>query len=170
MSVSSHDIDMAIRELKEYQMSLERKVKQLAERLATMGATKVSIGFSHAIYDGPEDHEITVEQTEADPITYQVRISGSTVLFIEFGTGVTYQEQAHPQNSKFGMGPGTYPLGVGHWNDPRGWWFRYPNSGGSARRGNYKHTYGNPANAVVYNTGKDLRGEIERVAREVFGK
>lgn len=126
-----------------------------------MGATSVSIGFSRAFYDGPNIYNVTVEDTPSGG--YKIVVNGDSVAFVEFGAGVRYGE-GHPQASEFGVGPGTYPSGKGHWNDPDGW---YLPKGKWAADGT-RHTYGNPPNMPMYNTATDLRNEVERVAREVF--
>lgn len=141
--------------LKEYKKWLKEKTDELCKRLADMGAVKASLYFSRAIYTGPEDHEISVVPKDGG---YAVRADGETVLFVEFGTGLI--GYGHPESS--GLGPGTFP-GKGHWSDPNGWWLpREKNNGHS------QHTYGNPPNAPMYNTVKELEMELARVVKEVF--
>lgn len=156
VSLSEASIDAAIKQLNDYKDSLNRKAQELCERLAYMGATNISIGFSRAIYTGPMDFSVSVEQLT--PNKYRVVADGETILFAEFGSGITYGG-GHPLNSQFGYGPGTYP-GQTHALTGKGWYLPKDKGGG--------HTYGNPPNMPVYNTAKDLRNEIERVAREVF--
>ena len=156
VSLNTQSIDAAIKQLGEYNKQLDRKVDTLARRLAEMGAINVSIGFSRAIYDGNNDFDVSVEGENGK---YNIIVAGKSVLFVEFGAGVTYG-YGHPEADKHGMGPGTYPDGKGHWNNPSGWWIPKSKGGG--------HTYGNPPNMPVYNTAKDLRNEVERVAMEVF--
>ena len=143
-------------ELKDYQKWLEQKTEELCRRLAEMGAVKASLEFSRAIYTGNEDHEITVEACDGG---YKVRATGSTVLFVEFGTGLI--GYGHPE--PHGMTPGSYSdtVGKGHWDDPSGWWL--PRNGGHSQ-----HTYGNPPNMPMYNTVKELEQELVRVVKEVF--
>ena len=141
--------------LKDYKKWLKQKSEELCMRLAEMGAVKASMNFSQAIYTGIEDHTITVVKKGGG---YAVRAEGETVLFVEFGTGLI--GYGHPESN--GLGPGTYP-GVGHWDDPNGWWIpRDKNNGHS------QHTYGNPPNMPMYNTVKELEQELERVVKEVF--
>ena len=156
VELSEASIDAAIKQLNDYKNSLNRKAQELCERLADMGATNISLGFSRAIYTGPMDFSVSVEQLT--PNKYRVVANGETILFAEFGTGITYGG-GHPLNSQFGMGPGTYP-GQTHALTVKGWYLPKDKGGG--------HTYGNPPNMPVFNTAKDLRNEIERVAREVF--
>ena len=157
MSLSTKSINAAIKELKAYRKSIDGKVDTLCRKLAEMGAVKVSLGYARAIYNGDKDISVSVEKTDKG---YSIIASGESVLFVEFGAGVTYGS-GHPQAAEFGMGPGTYPNGKGHWDDPKGWWIPEEHGGG--------HTYGNPPNPVMYETARDLKDEILRVAREVFG-
>lgn len=143
-------------ELKEYQRWQKGKAKELAERLAMLGATVASIRFSRAIYTGEKDAVVTVEAVTNG---YKVKANGESVLFIEFGAGITYGS-GHPEAGQFGMGPGTYPDGKGHWNDPNGWWI--PKSAGGG------HTYGNPPAMPMYEARKAIEQELPRIVKEVF--
>ncbi len=143
-------------ELMVYRKWQEEKARELAERLAALGATVASIRFSRAVYTGKKDVEVTVE---ALPNGYKVKADGESVLFIEFGSGVTYG-YGHPEAGKFGMGPGTYPDGKGHWDDPKGWYL--PKSAGGG------HTFGNPPAMPMYEARKAIEQELPRIVKEVF--
>lgn len=157
ITVKVNGLTETLRRIEEYKNGVQRKANELARRLAEMGATNVSLMFARAIYDGQNDFNVTVEDTNSGG--YKIVVNGETVAFVEFGAGVTYG-YGHPQAGQFGVGPGTYPSGKGHWNDPKGWWIPRDKGGG--------HTYGNPPNMPMYNTAADLRREMARVAREVF--
>jgi len=156
LTLDSASIDAAIAELKSYNAWVKTKADELARRLADMGAVNVSLGYSRAVYTGLNDISVTVEQRGVN--SYAIVANGEAVLFVEFGAGVTYG-YGHPEPSVEGvpMGPGTYPNGKGHWDDPRGWWI----PGG-------EHTYGNPPSMTMYLTAKDLRNQLESIAQEVF--
>lgn len=158
IDLSPSSIDRAIRELEAYKRSLEEKGRRICERLAIRGAMIATAGYNTAIYDGPKDVEVSVEET---PEGYKILADGETVLLLEFGAGIRYGD-GHPLNGAFGMGPGTYPDGKGHWDDPKGWWL--PKSAGGG------HSYGNSPSMTMYETGKTLREQIEEVAREVFAE
>lgn len=143
-------------ELMVYRKWQEEKAWELAERLAALGATVASIRFSRAVYTGKKDVEVTVE---ALPNGYKVKADGESVLFIEFGSGVTYG-YGHPEAGEFGMGPGTYPDGKGHWDDPKGWYL--PKSAGGG------HTFGNPPAMPMYEARKAIEQELPRIVKEVF--
>lgn len=143
-------------ELTVYRKWQEEKARELAERLAALGATVASIRFSRAVYTGKKDVEVTVEEL---PNGYKVKADGESVLFIEFGSGVTYG-YGHPEAGEFGMGPGTYPDGKGHWDDPKGWYL--PKSAGGG------HTFGNPPAMPMYEARKAIEQELPRIVKEVF--
>ena len=143
-------------ELTVYRKWQEEKARELAERLAVLGATVASIRFSRAVYTGKKDVEVTVEEL---PNGYKVKADGESVLFIEFGSGVTYG-YGHPEAGEFGMGPGTYPDGKGHWDDPKGWYL--PKSAGGG------HTFGNPPAMPMYEARKAIEQELPRIVKEVF--
>ena len=143
-------------ELMVYRKWQEEKARELAERLAALGATVASIRFSRAVYTGKKDVDVTVEEL---PNGYKVKADGESVLFIEFGSGVTYG-YGHPEAGEFGMGPGTYPDGKGHWDDPKGWYL--PKSAGGG------HTFGNPPAMPMYEARKAIEQELPRIVKEVF--
>ena len=144
-------------ELVVYRKWQEEKARELAERLASLGATVATIRFSRAVYTGQKDVEVSVEEL---PNGYKVKADGESVLFIEFGSGVTYG-YGHPDAGEFGMGPGTYPDGKGHWDDPKGWYL--PKSAGGG------HTFGNPPAMPMYEARKAIEQELPRIVKEVFG-
>ena len=143
-------------ELVVYRKWQEEKARELAERLASLGATVASIRFSRAVYTGPKDVDVTVDEL---PNGYKVKADGESVLLIEFGSGVTYG-YGHPEAGEFGMGPGTYPDGKGHWDDPKGWYL--PKSAGGG------HTFGNPPAMPMYEARKAIEQELPRIVKEVF--
>ena len=156
LNLSEQSINSAIKELRAYKEWVARKTDELCERLAEIGATKVSIGYARAIYSGDKDIAVTVEKTSNG---YSIMANGESVFFVEFGAGATYG-YGHPEAKEHGMGPGTYPDGKGHWDDPSGWWSPRDHGGG--------HTYGNPPNPVMYETGKELGQMVLEIAKEVF--
>ena len=119
-----------------------------------LGATVASIQFARAIYNGSNDISVRVDNTGSVAVIYA---EGETVAFVEFGAGATYG-YGHPQAGEFGVGPGTYPDGKGHWNNPKGWWY-----------GSGQHTYGNPPSMGMYRAVQEMTEKVTQIAREVFG-
>lgn len=143
--------------VRQYKEDFAKKEAEFLRRLADIGVRVASAGFATADYDGVNDVSVSLEKTENG---YAVVASGSTVGFIEFGTGVRYPEW---DNSGMMYTPpphGSYGKGQG--KNPWGWWFR--GSEGAVAR----HTYGNqPAEAL--RTARDQMVEqVIEIAREVF--
>lgn len=153
VELNTASINRAIKKIRKLDAEWDRKIDEVIRRLAELGATKASLGFSRAVYTGDNDVSISVEPTENG---YAIIAAGEAVLFIEFGSGVTY---GYGYPVPINYGPGTYP-GKGHWDDPNGWYLPKDKGG--------THTYGNPPSAAMYQTGKELQQEILRIAREVF--
>ena len=139
--------------LLEYAAWVERKSAELRSRLASLGATVASLRFSRAIYNGTNDVSVRVDDTGSKAVIYA---EGESVAFIEFGAGATHG-YGHPMASKFGVGPGTYPDGKGHWDDPNGWWYAHG-----------EHTYGNPPAMAMVAARDAMVEELTTIAREVF--
>lgn len=152
-------IDAAYRMVEQFKRDFKTKERELVRRLAEIGVQVAQSEFSSAAYDGTADVVVRLEQTSSGAA---VIASGTTVGFIEFGTGVK-----NPEWNGAGMeftppAHGTY--GKGHGKQPWGWWFN-PSDGGKA-----VHTYGNaPAEAMVA-ARDNMIERVTQIAREVFNK
>lgn len=153
VELTGRSIGNAVKELHRYADWVTAKEAELRSRLAMLGATVASIQFARAIYTGSNDVTVRVDNTGSVAVIYA---EGEAVAFIEFGAGATYG-YGHPQAGEFGVGPGTYPDGKGHWDNPKGWWF-----------GSGQHTYGNPPAAAMYSAVQEIAENVTKIAREVF--
>ena len=150
-------ITKAIQLLKQYERDFLTKEREFVRRLTEIGVSVAELGFSMADYDGTKDVLIAETQngTRAVVIAY-----GTTVGFIEFGTGVKFKEYDSSSTEFTPPAHGTY--GKGRGKNPKGWFFK-EYEGGVARR-----TYGNPpAEAML--TARDVMVErVVQIAREVW--
>lgn len=153
IELTNDSIGAAMKELRRYKKWVVKKEAELRSRLAMFGATVASIQFARAIYNGSNDITVRVDDTGSVAVIYA---EGQTVAFIEFGAGATYG-YGHPQAGQFGVGPGTYPDGKGHWDDPNGWWY-----------GSGQHSYGNPPAMAMYKAVQEITENVTKIAREVF--
>lgn len=153
VELTNESIAAAMKELRRYKKWVTQKEAELRSRLAMLGATVASIQFSRAIYNGSNDVSVRVDNTGSVAVIYA---EGETVAFIEFGAGATYG-YGHPQAGEFGVGPGTYPDGKGHWDNPKGWWY-----------GSGQHSYGNPPAMAMYSAVKEITENVTKIATEVF--
>lgn len=155
IELTNDSIKAAMKELRRYKKWVTQKEAELRSRLAMLGATVASIQFARAIYNGSNDISVRVDNTGSVAVIYA---EGETVAFVEFGAGATYG-YGHPQAGEFGVGPGTYPDGKGHWDNPKGWWY-----------GSGQHSYGNPPAMAMYSAVKEITENVTKIAREVFAE
>lgn len=158
MSLSASSIDSAIAELKAYRSSLERKKDKLLEELANIGVKEASIRFTTAMYDGVNDSSVTLKNI---PDGYCILAEGKAVAFIEFGAGVYHNPgEPYPNPRPSGI------VGIGEYGKGRGkrqaWGFKDDS-------GELVITHGNPAAMPMWYASEEMRSNILKIVREVFG-
>ena len=153
--LDNSSISAAVSELRRYAAWVERKETELTTRLSQIGLNVAKVKFYSAAYDGTNDVTVRVEQEGS---TAWIYAEGTKLLFIEFGSGMTYG-YGHPEAGKHGYGPGTWsdgPNGKGHWDDPHGWWYAG------------KKTLGNPPAMAMWGAVQEMTEQVTKIAREVF--
>ena len=158
MSLSTSSIDNAIKELKSFRDSLERKKDKLLEELANIGVKEASVRFTTAMYDGVNDSHVSLETTNNG---YVIVASGHAVAFIEFGAGVYHNSgEPYPDPRPEGIvGIGEYGKGYGK---RQAWGYRN-------ETGELTITHGNPAAMPMWYASEEMRSKIAKIAKEVFG-
>lgn len=165
--LDKRSIAKGISDLKSYKKDLRKKADELCEKLAEYGADVVGTEYSSVeewvSKSGNPDFSIEVLKRRKG---YTIQATGEDVLFLEFGSGATYGDTHTDYADSEGMvveggnapyGPGSYPEGKGHWNDPNGWYVMH----------NVK-SYGNPATAGMYTAKAEMERKIKEFAKEIF--
>jgi hypothetical protein len=150
-------IENAERIVQQYKRDFEAKEQEFVRRLAEIGVSVASAGFSTADYDGVNDVVVSLEKTATG---YNVVASGKAVGFIEFGTGVRYPEWDGSDVEYTPPPHGSYGKGQG--KNPWGWWFKQ--SDGAVAR----HTYGNQPAEAMLTARNTMIENVTRIAREVW--
>ena len=159
-----------ISQLKSYQVHLDRNSERLTGELVNIGFNAMWDRVGNVVYDGNHDDLHVASETKGAEGT--ITFYGEAAAFVEFGTGVFYPDD-HPKAAEFGAVRGAYVKGQG--SDPP-WIYVGPHGSNGIVLAHKKDgrevvaSMGNPANCVVYNTGKDLRQIAESKAKEVFSK
>lgn len=164
---SQRGIDTLLREIESYTVWLKERSQVLLDRLAQAGFEVASARFAKAAYDGTNDASVSME-TRGDGVRAVVAV-GASVLFIEFGTGVTYPDN-HPQAAELGMKRGEY--GQGHGKQSSWGYYGDPGTNGVVKMkkdgSTVVITHGNPANMPMYETVKELEAMLPELVKEVF--
>ena len=165
--LSQRGIDTLLREIESYTVWLKERSQVLLDRLAQAGYVAASARFTKAAYDGTNDASVSLE-TRGDGVRAVVAV-GASVLFIEFGTGVTYPDN-HPQAAELGMKRGEY--GKGHGKQSSWGYYGDPGTNGVVKMkkdgSTVVITHGNPANMPMYETVKELEAMLPDLVKEVF--
>ena len=158
MSLSASSIENAIAELKSYRDLLEAKKYQLLQKLAYIGVKEAYVRFTTAMYDGINDSSVTLEPVAGG---YCIKAEGKAVAFIEFGAGVYHNPgEPYPNPRPSGIvGIGEYGKGLGK---RQAWGFKDD-------AGNLVITHGNPAAMPMWYASEEMRNNILKIAKEVFG-
>ena len=167
VSLSQRGIDTLLREIESYTVWLKERSQVLLDRLAQAGFEVASARFAKAAYDGTNDASVSME-TRSEGVRAVVAV-GASVLFIEFGTGVTYPDN-HPQAEELGMKRGEY--GQGHGKQSSWGYYGDPGTNGVVKMkkdgSTVVITHGNPANMPMYETVKELEAMLPDLVKEVF--
>lgn len=165
--LSQRGIDTLLREIESYTVWLKERSQVLLDRLAQAGFEIASARFAKAAYDGTNDASVSME-TRSEGVRAVVAV-GASVLFIEFGTGVTYPDN-HPQAAELGMKRGEY--GQGHGKQSSWGYYGDPGTNGVVKMkkngSTVVITHGNPANMPMYETVKELEAMLPELVKEVF--
>ena len=165
--LSQRGIDTLLREIESYTVWLKERSQVLLDRLAQAGFEVASARFAKAAYDGTNDASVSLE-TRSEGVRAVVAV-GAAVLFIEFGTGVTYPDN-HPQAAELGMKRGEY--GQGHGKQSSWGYYGDPGTNGVVKMkkngSTVVITHGNPANMPMYETVKELEAMLPELVKEVF--
>ena len=165
--LSQRGIDTLLREIESYTVWLKERSQVLLDRLAQAGFEVASARFAKAAYDGTNDASVSLE-TRGDGVRAVVAV-GASVLFIEFGTGVTYPDN-HPQAAELGMKRGEY--GKGHGKQSSWGYYGDPGTNGVVKMkkdgSTVVITHGNPANMPMYETVKELEAMLPDLVKEIF--
>ena len=158
MSLSVDSINNAIKELCAYRDSIEYKKDELVRRLGEIGVREASVRFTTAMYDGVNDSDVSLESSKGG---YVIVARGHAVAFIEFGAGVYHNPgEPYPNPRPSGIvGIGEYGKGLGK---RQAWGFKDDS-------GELVITHGNPAAMPMWYASEEMRSNILKIAKEVFG-
>ena len=167
MKIQITGLDTLISKMESYSQSFPSRIRTFLDRLSVIGLQIASVEYANAQYDG--DNDVTVSAYFESDNRVVVSANGQAVLFIEFGTGVTYTEE-HPKANELGMIRGSYGQGKGS-NES---WTYYGSEGTNgivireSDKGNVVRTRGNPPVNAMYKASKEMLNEIENIAKEVL--
>lgn len=165
IKLNTASIDEAIAQIEDYKASMEQKCVEFARRLAELGLDVVRAAYVGASYAGTNDIEVHLEFEDN---RCRIVASGSTLGFIEFGTGVAYplgefaDQAGAPPHGTYGQLRGAtgnkwvYKGDPGNLGEP------------DSKRPGLVWTKGNPPANAFPQAVEAMKAEAEQIAKEVF--
>lgn len=158
VGLSVSEFKKAAEEVEKYKKEITRKTRKLAERLAEEGVELAKIKISE--YPAIDTGELlnSMQAEAGDVIQYGSKWIVFTdcphAAYVEFGTGIVGERDPHPDTSLVGW---RYDINE---HGEAGWHY-YKN-------GEWHWTKGMQSRPFMYETGRDLRMKVSRIAKEVF--
>ena len=160
----SRSLDKAIQQIRQYQNSLNDKCTEFVRRLAEVGIPVIDENIAAAQGDSDKGHNTYIKINSFGSYSQaELIVESNSILWIEFGAGVHFNghlgSSPHPKGEELGYTIGSYGKGQGK-ND---FWFYYADSGEAVM------SHGTQATMPVYKAGLEIKRQILKIAKEVFG-
>ena len=172
MNLSTSSINETIKKLKELEKNIDKANDKIVNELSNLGLKEIQSNYSTTGYqDGNNDVSFFQKGSSRKRI---IGVSGSQVLYNEFGTGTEGQNSSHPEKGKYGLrGYNTGPKIRQNNSDtstaskfgiPKGGLYWIYNDGSQLI-----YTQGIPAGRQVYNAKKVLQKKKQEISKKVVG-
>lgn len=165
VELSEDGLQDAIKVLEMYKIKLRESVRHFVLKLSEAGYKVIKARLGRAGSGASSSAVTVIDINHSSKNIYKatISLSGSEVLFIEFGAGVYYNgslgSSPNPLGIETGYVIGSYP-GQTHAGDD--YWF-YTDEDGQKH-----YTHGTKAQMPMYNASEYMRGHIGSIAREIF--
>ena len=172
ISLSSTDIKQTIKRLKQFEKNIKKADKEIVDQLSDLGLKEIQNNYNSTPFkDGNDDISYFQKGTDNKR---SIGISGSQVLYNEFGTGTEGKNNSHPEKGKYGLkGYNTGPKIRENKSDtstaskngiPKGGLYWIYNRGSDLI-----YTQGIPAGKQVYNAKNVLQRKKQEISKKVVG-
>lgn len=172
IGLSVKDIEKLKKELLHYRdVELPDKCKEYVRKLAEIGLNAADVYVNQSplgkyvtlrIEDSPLEsgHQAILIST-GEVKKSEGREDFSTILAIEFGAGIYWNKEKHPQADELGYGPGTFPGQIHAFKD--GWFYW------DEKANDWRYTHGVKATMPMHQADIAIISDVKRIAMEVFG-
>ena len=163
MTLDPKSISDGIAEIEAWWAWIFKKARELNERLAEAIRQDAETGFATAEYDGERDVKVVAEPM-SDGKGWVIKASGKSMLYLEFGAGVSMNKgDPHPNRPPGVAGIGEFgKSGLFVRTEGKLWKFRDSS-------GEWVWTKGNPAAMPMWNAAQGFEKRVLDVVSQVFG-
>lgn len=172
MQLSSQSINSLIKKLENFQKDMEKADTQIVKELSDLGLKEIQANYAATPYkDGNDDVGFF---TSGNDKKRTIGVTGTQVLYNEFGTGTEGAENPHPDKGEFGLNPYNSGRTIRPNNNENstasklgiptgGLYWTYMD--GSIK----KYTQGIPAGKQVYLATQKVQKEKSNIIKKVVG-
>lgn len=153
--------------------------KMFIDELSKMGYDVANVKFANAVYAGVNDVEVTLNKDgNNDKQSAVISANGYSVLFIEFGSGITktdawderrLSDKPITEHGEYGYKRGSNPSGWEYYGEVG----KNPPSDTiivkTTNKGTLVRTMGNNATHAMYDARKAILNAYLKTAKEIFG-
>ena len=170
LSLSTKDINRAIKELEKYKRDFQKKVdlfrKRFAEEIATLAQSGFdSSGVDDTLKGGTRPADVSVSVSDNGNISIVIA-DGEDAVWCEFGAGVYHNgavgSSPNPYGADKGLTIGSYGKGHGSQNV----WGYYTDP---EDKSTLVLTHGTPATMPMYRAVQEVIPRAVQIAKEVWG-
>ena len=169
ISLSTKDINRAIKELEKYKQDFQKKVNLFRKKVADEIANMSQAGFNSSGVDdwllgGTRQANVSVSVSDGGNITLVIA-KGEDAVWVEFGAGVYHNTGVGDSPNPYGKEKGLTIGSFGKHGGQNVWGF-YEVPGDPTT---LQLTHGTAATMPMYNSVQAIVPQIVTIAREVFG-
>ena len=172
LNLSSQEIKELIKKLEKFKKEINEADIKIVKELSDLGLKEIEQNYASTPYkDGNDDVNFFATGTEKKK---KIGVSGSQVLYNEFGTGTEGENSPHPKKGEFGLNSYNSGRTIRQNNSENssasrlgiptgGLYWTYMD--GSVK----KYTQGIPAGKQVYMAANVLKKEKDKIVKKVVG-
>jgi hypothetical protein len=163
VELSPNGIESAVKQFTAYTAQISAKNRLFVDRLASIGIPIVEAKIRASRGDSEKGTSTYIELLDEGDTTSTARlvVENKDILFIEFGSGIRYNnsKMKNEKAAELGYGVGSYP-GQTHAFSKNGWFYE--------DHGVKIHSYGTEATMPMQSAVDEIVMQIREIAREVF--
>lgn len=172
MSLSTTSIKETIEKLKKLEQNLDKANEEIVDQLSDLGLNEIQNNYGNTLYrDGNNDVAYFQKGSRNKKV---IGVTGSQVLYNEFGTGTEGSNNSHPEKGKYGLNAYNSGSKIRENKSDEstasqkgiakgGLYWIYNNDG------ELVYTQGIPAGKQVYEAKKTLEKQKKEISKKVVG-
>lgn len=151
-------------------VTLPQKCQLLVTRLAQIGVNTAKVHIGQSLLGKHVTLKIDIIPNKSGCVAFLIATGETkeseghepfnTLLAIEFGAGIHYNQEANPKSEELGFGVGTFPGQIHAFEE--GWYYW------DEKAQEWRYTHGVKATMPMYNASIEIIKKVRAIAMDVF--